>query len=119
MSMKWIITHDANPEEAADGGLRSWVDTSRGFTEQEREAIRRALPEQRLALFDALGLNFEFQLEDDDGNVLLHGRCKDLDQQDGDAAFAPMDFFAERIGTTAMLYRKGDGGSFEGPWIDL
>lgn len=104
--MKWIITRDFHPEQAGDGTPLSWVDTCPNFTPLEREAVRKALPEERLALFDLMGLNHEFQLQDDDGNVLLEGRCQDLDDQDGDSAFEPLDTFEQVYGATTMMFRK-------------
>jgi hypothetical protein len=50
--------------------------------------------------------NYDFRLLDGDGEHCFTGVCKDLDDQDGDAAFEPLDMFMHGFGVVEMQYRK-------------
>lgn len=56
--------------------------------------------------------DYEFRLYDDDGNLYFEGVCKELENQDGDSAFEPLDHFINSEGCTRMDYRKKDGGDW-------
>lgn len=102
--MKWIITRDHTEANQQ----RSMVGTNRGMG-ADRRGVVRALPTEALQPFLAevvKGLNYEFQLRDDDGNPMVDGYCLDLDDQDGDSAFEPLDHFMGIYGATEMHYRK-------------
>lgn len=71
-------------------------------------AMSFATPDQKLAVLEKIkgGMNFEFRLFDDDGELYYEGLCKDLDQMDGEQAFAPLDWAANDAGCTTMKHRK-------------
>lgn len=89
--MKWRM-HDVNSE---DGEVRSIGNATET---------------------DAPILVSEFRLLDDDGNILFEGECEDLNKQDGDDAFAPLDWAEADSGCTAMQFRATGSNS---EWEDL
>lgn len=58
-------------------------------------------------------LPYEFQLLDGDGEVYFRGKCGDLDNADGDQAFAPLDNYGEGFGCVEMQYRKAGATDWE------
>lgn len=110
--MQWIITTDKTESGAAsvvgDGQYRHPISSAVPIN-----SMRRAVPnpKTRLAIIKTEILTeaafpFEFRLLDDDSEVYFVGRCGDLDEADGDQAFAPLDWAGPRFGTTTMEYRK-------------
>lgn len=110
--MKWIITRDhteENQQLSAVGTCKGMGTVRSGQGEQVvGRALVRSVPAEALQPLIAelvKGLNYEFQLLDDDGEPMLDGFCLDLYQQDGDSALEPLDHFASLYGTTIMRYR--------------
>lgn len=102
--MKWIITED----HTSTGGT---PDTIVGKHRADREWIatrKAATPEVRAEMLDAFkaAMTDEFRLFDDDGELYYTGLCLDLDDQDGDSAFQPLDWAMNDSGCTRMDYRK-------------
>lgn len=105
-NMLWIITADhINGKTPDDTPSRvNRFRANRTFAEALRVAPAEAKPAMLQAFRDAM--NFEFRLYDDDGELYYEGLCKDLDQQDGDSAFGPLDWAMNDAGCTTMKYRK-------------
>lgn len=103
--MKWIITRDLINTSVGD---RIKVGTF-GGSHELAVALKAAKTDvERLRLRDNFGgeMNFRFRLLDDDGNLNYEGLCLNLDQQDGDSAFEPLDWAMNDVGSTTMMYRK-------------
>ena len=105
--MQWIITKDkintGGPFDVESRAYKVWnapKDTKAQYKECPPEAME---PFKRAF---ARGLNYEFRLFDDDGELYYEGKCKDLDQQDEESAFAPLDWAEHDAGCTRMDYRK-------------
>ncbi|UUZ75480.1 hypothetical protein LP414_27580 [Polaromonas sp. P1(28)-13] len=101
--MHWIITVDhINKGEEAN-----YVNRMRS-PKEFAAALRAATPEAKSALRSELiaGMTDEFRLFDDDGELYYEGLCKDLDDQDEDNAFQPLDWARNDAGCTRMDHRK-------------
>ena len=106
--MKWIITQD-NLDSLSSSvvGYGNYGNASDAITHMSKSVPN---PESRLNIINKEILNptdfpFEFRLLDDDDIVYFVGRCGDLDEADGDEAFAPLDWAQDKFGTTSMEYR--------------
>ena len=103
--MLWIITVDhineAPPTHANRkfGTKRDWRESYKTADDQGKAMM--------LAQFKA-NMTDEFRLYDGDDNLYYEGLCLDLDDQDSDSAFAPLDWAAADSGCTRMDYRKKD-----------
>jgi len=100
--MKWIITRDLTElglEHTAVG--QSHSDDLTNSMRTPGGSVNPLVVAQH-----ANSMNFEFRLLDDDGEPMVEGRCVDLDQQDGDSAFEPLDTFESIYGASIMEYRK-------------
>jgi hypothetical protein len=99
--MKWIITKDMHAEVGCNNvGIGN---TNRAFQYALRATPREARTDMAVAF--ATDMTHEFRLKDDDGGVDCEGRCLDLDQQDGDHAFEPLDWAEHMYGSTTMETR--------------
>ncbi|MPQ56262.1 hypothetical protein [Duganella sp. FT27W] len=115
--MLWIITVDHITKELNDSraahapGAEQFVtyaDRKFGAPKAWRESYKTADEQGKammLAQFKA-NMTDEFRLYDDDNNLYYEGLCLDLDDQDGDNAFAPLDWASDDAGCTRMDYRK-------------
>lgn len=105
--MQWIITVDHLEARMTQHGIPSSVGKMRGPKELVAE-LKTLAPEAKAARVEQFKatLNFEFRLYDDDGELYFTGLCLDLDQQDGDSAFQPLDWATADSGCTRMDYRK-------------
>ena len=108
--MHWIITTDRinDAESSCVNKLRA----SKAFI----ETLRAASPKERACHIGEFNKSMtdEFRLYDDDENLYFEGLCLDLDNQDGDSAFEPLDW-AEQFGCVGMKYRKV--GEKEWKWL--
>lgn len=104
--MHWIITADHINGKPGDT-IPSRVGYKRGPTQWIAE-YRAADPAKRNRMLEEFkaGMNFEFRLYDDDGILYYEGLCKDLDDQDEESAFGPLDWGMNDAGCTTMKYRK-------------
>lgn len=103
--MLWIITKDhseTRQEGHVNPGSRARYLAWSGAPAEARDSIRSTWAES---------CETEFRLLDADGNVCYEGVCHDLDNQDGDSAFEPLDWAEGLIGATSMQYGvKGSAG---------
>jgi len=93
--MLWIITEDRVEDGKYVGACNDDLMTSVDCVRLDKQQIARIGAE----------CTDEFRLLDGDDNLLFRGVCKDLDDQDGDSAFEPLDW-AEGAGAATMEYRK-------------
>lgn len=97
--MQWIITADLI--QTGKVGLacapRDWIKQRKAVDSTQRKAMNQAF---------AGRMNFEFRLYDDDNHLYYEGACLDLDQQDADHAFLPLDWAEGEAGCTRMDYRR-------------
>ncbi|MEJ7807553.1 MAG: hypothetical protein WKG03_16710 [Telluria sp.] len=102
--MLWIITEDHLDLSAH--GIPSSV--GKMNAPKFRELLRSAPTEAREPMIEGFkqGMTDEFHLFDDDGELYFTGLCLDLDDQDGDSAFGPLDWAMSDSGCTRMDYRK-------------
>lgn len=104
--MLWIITadhingKDCNDVPSRVGRFSAKATFAQGLRTLDDNAKKKALEE-----FKSL-MNFEFRLFDDDGELYYEGLCKDLENQDEQSAFAPLDWAMNDAGATRMDYRK-------------
>lgn len=114
--MLWIITIDHITKELNDSGEQRGAEADFVTHADRKLRAEKAWREQykvadvatkadMLAKFKE-EMTDEFRLYDDDGNLYYQGLCKDLDQQDGDSAFQPLDWAMSDAGCTYMEYRK-------------
>jgi len=103
--MLWIITKDLINTEPDDTNRVGYLNAG---SRKRREAWDAAPAEARPAIKQAWidACNFEFRLYDDDGELYYEGVCLNLDDQDGDSAFEPLDWAMSDVGCTTMKYRK-------------
>jgi hypothetical protein len=124
--MKWIITGvGPNSQDLAETvGVGQWP---KSMVSEGGCVIRHArrlpgLPAEAIEHFCkgyADPMPIEFQLLDDDGEVYLIGRAEHLDG-DVSECFAPLDWFMEIYGVTAMQYRDyRPEGEPQQEWKDL
>lgn len=99
--MMWIITLDHLDDHYH--GFGDHGDLVRRWKALGSEARRVAVNE--FIERNAAELPHEFQLLDDDGEVYYTGRCGNLNDADGDSAFAPLDWATPRFGCTEMRFR--------------
>lgn len=96
--MFWMITEDLIPvtelpSRVGVGKLPKQLRQPSTPTDQEKRLWIEAQP-------------FEFKLLDDDGETYYLGVCGDLNEADGDQAFAPLDWAMADAGCTTMMYRQ-------------
>lgn len=113
--MLWIITVDhiskelnvSRTERGAEP-YASHADRKMRTKKEWRERYKVASDLDKaimLGIFKA-EMTDEFRLYDDDGNLYYEGLCLDLDDQEGDSAFQPLDWAMNDAGCTRMDYRK-------------
>lgn len=107
ITVHWIITKDLGFTE----GRRSRVGF--GYLPFGNQGPDRKLghAEQVKWLEDYMSTHcsmfpYHFRLKNDDGDVDFEGQCGDIEQADGDAAFAPLDWAEGDTGSTTMEFRK-------------
>ena len=101
--MNWIISADhINTEEGTSNLCQFRADPDFSFlletrTEEENAEIKKLFLTR---------MTDEFRLFDDDCELYYEGLCENLDNQSGDSAFEPMDWFSNQSGCTRMDHRK-------------
>jgi hypothetical protein len=102
--MLWIITNDYCAEQPG----ASHVGRVSTHSAMRATKLRNCVPAEKPALVERWKneCNFEFQLLDDDGNLLYAGVCKNLDNAMQEEAFEPLDWAMDDAGATEMQYRK-------------
>lgn len=104
--MQWIITKDVINTELGDvenranrvwNPLRADLEKYKSLPTDERVFFKEAFKAR---------MNYEFQLYDDDGELYYEGMCLDLDDQDEESAFGPLDWAEGDAGCTYMKWRK-------------
>lgn len=109
--MLWIITQDHISERCCKT-LGEPVVTHVGKVgtrnPTRKQQYAGATPERKAELLEQYKeeCDFEFRLYSDDRELYYEGICKNLDNQDGDNAFAPLDWAMRNDGCTYMQYRK-------------
>lgn len=103
--MHWIITEDhINKDTADDPSKVGKMRANRHWMECYRAAPAEAKPPMIEGFKQVM--TEEFRLYDDDGNLYYVGLCKDLDDQEADSAFQPLDWAMNDVGAVRMDYRK-------------
>ncbi|MYM92594.1 hypothetical protein [Duganella vulcania] len=97
--MLWMITQDI----INAGDCANWVGRCGAAMARDLGAAR--VPEDERAQLVA-DCDYEFRLYDGDDHLYYEGVCKELDQQDGESAFEPLDWAQTDAGCTTMKYRK-------------
>jgi len=101
--MLWIIMTDHSETQQqgrVSADTRAQQAAWDGAPSEARDTIRSTWAEM---------CETEFRLLDDDDHVCYEGVCHDLDNQDGDSAFEPLDWAEGIVGATTMEYRlKGE-----------
>ncbi|MGV2866373.1 hypothetical protein [Achromobacter sp. AGC39] len=100
--MDWIITLDHLEDTLQGAGQHA---AKREIQDAKGREAQHVLVGEYLAAHGHR-MPFEFRLLDDDGGIYYTGRCGDLDQADGDHAFAPLDWAESGSGCTEMQYRR-------------
>lgn len=104
--MKWMITEDLINTEGPNHLNYRHGPSSCMFRFREVSRIKGLAG----ALFNFKeDMTDEFELYDDDGVLYYRGLCRDLDKQDASSAFQPLDWAANDVGATYMMYRKIGG----------
>ena len=102
--MQWIITKDLINNKPGEKTRLNYKSAPKSWLKEYADAhdtVRTALVQRfKESMTD------EFRLFDDDGELYYEGLCKDLDDQDADSAFAPLDWAMNDVGCTRMDYRK-------------
>lgn len=98
--MLWIITKDLS-DTKCEGLMAAGSRARRAAWDGAPAEAKQAIRQTWIDLCDT-----EFRLLDDDDNVCYEGVCHQLDDQDGDSAFEPLDWAEQMVGATEMQYRK-------------
>jgi hypothetical protein len=108
--MQWIITVDHINNREGDSPQVGKMMCPPELAAQ----LRAASPAERQVIRDAFkaAMTDEFRLYDDDGELYYEGLCLDLDNQDGDSAFQPLDWAMGDVGCTEMRHRKRGVGDW-------
>ena len=101
--MKWIITAD-RVSEAGTTFANKKIQANKQWMEAYRAACVEAKPHMLEGFKEAM--TDEFQLFDGDDNLCYEGLCLNLDEQNGDNAFEPLDWAENEAGCTYMMTRK-------------
>lgn len=109
--MQWIITVDhisARVSAALGDSPSTYADKKLRAKKDWLAAYRAASPEERATMLDAFkaSMTEEFRLYDDDGELYYEGLCLNLDDQDEEGAFDPLNWAMNNDGCTTMKYRK-------------
>lgn len=97
--MLWIITTDhseTHQQGHVNPGSRTRREAWSGSPVEARDTLRATWAEM---------CETKFRLLDDDDNVCYEGVWHNLDNQDGDSAFEPLDWAEGIVGATTMEYR--------------
>jgi hypothetical protein len=103
--MKWIITRDLTESEDDMLSAVGFCHYGIPWPYNTPKQVSSVQARNEFVAEISKGMNYEFRLLDDDGNAMVEGLCLDLDQQDGDSAFDPLDRFETVYGATMMEYR--------------
>lgn len=109
--MLWIITADHINErvcKALDEPVKLMVGKLVTHSAARQTAWRQADDLDKALLLTAWSAECteEFRLLDDDGECYYEGLCLDLDNQNEESAFEPLEWAARNDGCTTMQYRK-------------